>query len=116
MGFGGNKKLSVLYQVTEDNGLRITYDGDSDKDTVINITNHCYFNLDGQGAGTIEDHEVQLAASAYTPADAASIPYGDVLRTEATPMDFTQPHKSANASAKILSSLKWRAAMTTTGF
>lgn len=51
MGFGGNKKLSVLYQVTEDNGLRITYDGDSDKDTVINITNHCYFNLDGQGQG-----------------------------------------------------------------
>ena len=82
MGFGGNKKLSVLYQVTEDNGLRITYDGDSDRDTVINITNHCYFNLDGQGAGTIENHEVQMDASAYTPADAASIPYGDVYKRQ----------------------------------
>ena len=106
MGFGGNKKLSVLYQVTEDNGLRITYDGDSDKDTVINITNHCYFNLDGQGAGTIEDHEVQLAASAYTPADAASIPYGDVLRTEATPMDFTQPHKIGERIGEDFEQLK----------
>lgn len=106
MGFGGNKKLSVLYQVTEDNGLRITYDGDSDRDTVINITNHCYFNLDGQGAGTIEGHEVQMFASAYTPADAASIPYGDVLRTEGTPMDFTQPHTIGERIGEAFEQLK----------
>ncbi|MDO4293660.1 MAG: aldose epimerase family protein [Eubacteriales bacterium] len=92
MGFGGNKKLSVLYQVTEENGLRITYDADSDKDTVINMTNHCYFNLDGQGEGSIESHRVQLFASAYTPTDAGSIPTGEIAPVAGTPMDFTVPH------------------------
>ena len=92
LGFGGNKTLSVFYEVTEDNGLRITYDGDSDKNTVINLTNHCYFNLDGQGAGTIENHSLQIFAQSYTPADAGSIPYGDIVPVCGTPMDFTRPH------------------------
>lgn len=92
MGFGGNKKISVLYQVTEENGLRITYDADSDKNTVINMTNHCYFNLDGHGAGSIKSHSLQLFASAYTPADAGSIPTGEIAPVAGTPMDFTTPH------------------------
>lgn len=92
MGFGGNKTFSVLYQVTEDNGLSITYDADSDKNTIINMTNHCYFNLDGHGAGSIESHKLQLIAQSYTPADAGSIPTGEIAPVAGTPMDFTQEH------------------------
>ena len=89
---GGNRDFSVLYELTEENGLRITYDVVSDADTILNLTNHCYFNLDGHGAGQITDHELQLFSHAYTPADAESIPNGDILRVEGTPMDFTEPH------------------------
>lgn len=92
LGFGGNKIFRVLYEVTEENELRITYDADSDKNTVINLTNHCYFNLDGHGAGSIETHKLQLLAASYTPADAGSIPYGEIAPVAGTPMDFTQPH------------------------
>lgn len=92
LGFGGNKTFQVLYEVTQDNELRITYDADSDKNTVINMTNHCYFNLDGHGAGSIESHSLQLLASSYTPADAGSIPYGEIAPVAGTPMDFTQSH------------------------
>lgn len=92
LGFGGNKTFSVLYEMTEDNALRITYDADSDQDTVINLTNHCYFNLDGHGAGSIEGHRLQLLAASYTPADAGSIPYGEIAPVAGTPMDFTQEH------------------------
>lgn len=92
LGFGGNKTFSVLYEMTEDNALRITYDADSDQDTVINLTNHCYFNLDGHGAGSIEGHRLQLLAASYTPADAGSIPYGEIAPVAGTPMDFTQVH------------------------
>ena len=80
LGFGGNRDFSVLYELTEENGLRITYDVVSDADTILNLTNHCYFNLDGHGAGQITDHELQLFSHAYTPADAESIPNGDILR------------------------------------
>ena len=58
LGFGGNRDFSVLYELTEENGLRITYDVVSDADTILNLTNHCYFNLDGHGAGQITDHEL----------------------------------------------------------
>ena len=70
LGFSGNRDFSVLYELTEENGLRITYDVVSDADTILNLTNHCYFNLDGHGAGQITDHELQLFSHAYTPADA----------------------------------------------
>lgn len=93
LGFGGNKTFQVFYELTEDNDLRITYDADSDKNTVINMTNHCYFNLDGHGAGSIESHKLQLLASHYTPADAGSIPYGELAEVAGTPMDFTQMHE-----------------------
>lgn len=92
LGFGGNKVFHVLYELTEENELRITYDADSDKDTIINMTNHCYFNLDGQGEGSIEGHKLQLFAASYTPADAGSIPYGEIAPVAGTPMDFTEEH------------------------
>ena len=93
---GGYARVRVdgsLYELTEENCLRITYDVVSDADTILNLTNHCYFNLDGHGAGPITDHELQLFSHAYTPADAESIPNGDILRVEGTPMDFRTPHE-----------------------
>lgn len=92
LGFGGNKTMRVLYEVTEDNELRITYDADSDKSTIINLTNHCYFNLDGHGAGSIETHKLQLFAASYTPTDAGSIPTGEIVPVAGTPMDFLGMH------------------------
>ncbi len=91
LGFGGNRTFCVFYEVTEDNGLRITYDADSDRRTVINMTNHCYFNLNGQGQGDIMGHRLQLMADSYTPADAGSIPTGEIAPVEGTPMDFRTP-------------------------
>ncbi len=88
LGFPGNRRLSVRYEVTEDNGLRIDYTGESDRDTVLNPTQHCYFNLDGPGAGQITDHKLLLAASSYTPTFADSIPTGEIAPVEGTPMDF----------------------------
>ncbi len=89
MGFPGNKKLEMIYTLTEENELRLEYHFTSDKNTVLNPTNHTYFNLRGQGDRTIEDHRLWLKASCYTPADAGSIPTGDIVPVAGTPMDFT---------------------------
>lgn len=88
MGFGGNKEMTVRYTLTRDNALEITYDVTSDQNTPINMTNHCYFNLDGQGRGNIKNHKLQLFASAFTPVRSDLIPTGDILPVENTPMDF----------------------------
>lgn len=93
MGFPGNKKLSVSYVLGEDNSLRLHYHASSDKKTVLNLTNHTYFNLDGHDSGNIEAHELWLGASKYTPADAGSIPVGDIVPVAGTPMDFTTAKK-----------------------
>ena len=76
MGFPGNKKVKVTYTVTEENELKIHYEADSDKNTIINMTNHSYFNLAGHDAGKIYDHKLQLLASCYTPVVAGAIPTG----------------------------------------
>lgn len=88
IGFPGNKVISVIYLLTDDNELVITYKGVSDKNTPINLTNHCYFNLDGVGNGSIKEHELQIFASAYTPINKERVPIGDILRVEGTPLDF----------------------------
>ncbi len=93
MGFPGNKKVSVSYVLGEDNSLRLHYHGTSDRKTVLNLTNHTYFNLDGHDSGKIEDHELWLGASQYTPADSGSIPVGDIVPVAGTPMDFTTAKK-----------------------
>lgn len=93
MGFPGNKKVSVTYTLDDDNVLRLHYHAWSDKKTVINLTNHSYFNLDGHGSGRMEEHELWLGASLYTPADAGSIPTGELAPVAGTPMDFTSPKK-----------------------
>ena len=90
LGFPGNKKFNVTYSLDDENGLKIQYEATSDKDTIINPTNHSYFNLKGHQQGNIEDHKITLLASEYTPADAASIPYGDIVTVEGTPMDLRE--------------------------
>lgn len=90
MGFPGNKKLQVTYSLNDDNELRLHYHGISDKKTILNLTNHAYFNLDGHGSGSIEDHELWLGASCYTPVAAKSIPTGEIASVKGTPMDFTE--------------------------
>lgn len=91
LGFPGNKKVSVTYTLDGENALKLHYHGSSDKRTILNLTNHTYFNLDGHDSGSIERHVLQLAASRYTPADSGSIPTGSIARVEGSPMDFKKP-------------------------
>ncbi len=90
MGFPGNKKIQVIYSVSKDNELILKYEAESDQATIINLTNHTYFNLAGHNKGKIYDHELELKASAYTPADAGSIPTGEIAKVADTPFDFTR--------------------------
>lgn len=88
-GYPGNLKIKVTYKLTDENELYIIYDAVSDKDTVVNFTNHTYFNLDGEDSGTICDHTVQLNASFFTPTGKDLIPTGELLPVSGTPLDFT---------------------------
>ena len=88
MGFPGNKKISVTYALDAENGLTLRYHGVSDKRTPLNLTNHTYFNLEGHDSGRIEDHELWLGASHYTPTLPGSIPTGEIAPVAGTPMDF----------------------------
>lgn len=88
MGFPGNKKVQVNYALTEDNELKIHYEVQSDKDTIVNMTNHSYFNLGGHDKGSICNHILTLKASAYTPILPGSIPTGEIVPVEGTPFDF----------------------------
>lgn len=91
-GYPGTLKVKVTYHVTDANELRIDYDSTAvDQDTVANITNHSYFNLAGQGNGTILDHEVKILAHQITPVDQGLIPTGKLLDVKGTPFDFTKP-------------------------
>lgn len=89
LGFPGKKRASVTYLLDEENALTVHYHGISDRPTILNLTNHTYFNLEGHGKGSIEGHELWLKASRYTPADAGSIPTGEIAEVAGTPMDFT---------------------------
>lgn len=90
IGFPGNKETSVTYILDDENGLTISYAAKSDKKTILNPTNHTYFNLDGHASGSIEDHIMQLNASNYTPIVAGAIPTGEIAPVAGNPMDFTQ--------------------------
>jgi aldose 1-epimerase len=89
-GYPGNLSVTVTYRL-DSNGLRIAYDASTDKPTVLNLTNHAYFNLNGQGSGTINNHLLQLDAENYTPVDSTLIPTGKLDSVGGTPFDFRKP-------------------------
>jgi aldose 1-epimerase len=90
-GYPGNVSVKVTYALTDDNGLKIDYEATADKDTIINLTNHSYFNLAGAGKGDILKHELMLNADRFTPVDAGLIPTGELRDVTGTPFDFRQP-------------------------
>lgn len=87
-GYPGNVDISVTYELTEENEVKIHYYAVPDADTLINLTNHSYFNLSGHASGTVLGQEVMIAADAFTMADAESIPTGELVPVDGTPMDF----------------------------
>ncbi|MBD1364626.1 galactose mutarotase [Mucilaginibacter sp. ZT4R22] len=88
-GFPGNLKVKVIYTLTDDNALKVSYEATTDKTTVVNLTNHAYFNLNGQGTGSVLEHSVKIDADAYTPVDSTLIPTGKIEPVKGTPFDFT---------------------------
>ena len=92
-GFPGEFNVSVTYEMTEENELRIVYGGVCDQTTIANMTNHSYFNLAGEGSGSAMDQYLTIHAEQYTPVGEESIPLGENAAVEGTPMDFRKAHK-----------------------
>ncbi len=92
-GFPGNLQQRIRYTLTNDNALQISYHMISDQDTVINPTNHCYFNLAGHDSGTILEHTMTVCADRFLPTDEKLIPTGEERLVEGTPFDFRTPQK-----------------------
>lgn len=91
-GFPGTLTATVKYTFDDNNALMIDYTAVSDADTVCNLTNHCYFNLDGQGSGSIENHSIKINATHFTVGNSECLPTGYVAKVEGTPLDFTDYH------------------------
>ena len=87
-GYPGNLSVKVTYTLSDDNSLKIDYEAVSDKKTIINLTNHSYFNLNGQGGGLINDHMLMINAAKFTPVDTTLIPTGILQDVKGTPFDF----------------------------
>ncbi|MBT3378235.1 MAG: galactose mutarotase [Lentisphaerae bacterium] len=90
-GYPGNLDIEMVYELTNDDGFRITYTAATDQATPINLTNHSYFNLAGAGTGDILSHVLRLTADRYTPVDDTLIPTSELLPVAGTPLDFTTP-------------------------
>lgn len=96
-GYPGTLDMHVTYELTEDNELRLIYDAVPDQDTIINMTNHSYFNLDGHDSGNVLKELVTLDADYFTRADAQAIPTGELVDVTGTPMDFRMPRALGEA-------------------
>jgi aldose 1-epimerase len=92
-GYPGTLTTKISYELTGDNAVKIDYEAYTDKATIINLTNHSYFNLSGAGDASIGDHLLTVNADSYLPTDDTAIPYGDPEPVAGTPMDFRTPHE-----------------------
>lgn len=92
-GYPGNLDLTVTYHLSNLNGLSIHYEATTDKATVLNLTNHCYFNIGGYASGSIHPYELMIDADTYIPTDDRLIPTGEIRSVEGTPFDFRTPKK-----------------------
>lgn len=88
-GYPGNMTVKAVYTWNDDNELSLVLTAGTDAKTVVNLTNHVYFNLDGEQAGTVLDHEMKIKAARYLPTDDTQIPTGELAPVDGTPMDFT---------------------------
>jgi aldose 1-epimerase len=91
-GFPGNLSVKITYHLTDDNVFEIDYEATTDKATILNLTNHSYFNLSGEGDASVNDHLLVMHASNYLPTDDTAIPYGKPETVKGTPFDFTTEH------------------------
>lgn len=94
--YPGGLDVQVTYSLTRDGAFTVAYEAKSDKPTILGFTQHAYFNLAGEGSGTVHDHTLQVFADHYTPFDETACPTGEILPVENTPMDFRQPVRIAD--------------------
>lgn len=107
-GYPGALAVEVLYRVpTDRNALQIEYRATTSKPTVLNLTNHSYFNLSGEGDPSVHDHLLQIEATHYLPTDDTAIPYGPAEEVKGTPFDFTEPHPIGERIDEKLDQLVW---------
>jgi aldose 1-epimerase len=100
-GYPGNLKITVTYTLSDDDELNMEYSAETDKPTIVNLTNHSYFNLTGDATKTILNHTLQVNANKYTPVDKGLIPTGELKDVKETPFDFLQPHKIGERIAAV---------------
>ena len=102
-GYPGNLTATVVYTLSDADELTISYEADADKATPVNLTNHTYWNLAGQGKGDVLGHELELEADRYTAVDSAAnlIPTGELRDVKGTPLDFTSPHAIGERIARV---------------
>ncbi len=106
-GYPGELSVEVVYTLTDEHELTIEYTASTTKPTVLNLTNHAYFNLSGEGDPSVHDHTLVIDAKEYLPTDETAIPYGAPALVEGTPMDFTTPHTIGERVDADFDQLRW---------